>query len=43
VVAYDDKTGLAEVEVKNKIQRGDDIEVIAPGGSKHFMIEKNAG
>ncbi len=40
VVAYDAKTGLAEVEVKNKIQRGDDIEVIAPGGSKHFTIEK---
>jgi len=40
VVAYDEKTGLAEVEVKNKIQRGDDIEVIAPGGSRHFKIEK---
>ncbi len=40
VVAYDAKTGLAEVEVKNKIQRGDDIEVIAPGGSKYFKIEK---
>ncbi|MCP4010710.1 MAG: tRNA 5-hydroxyuridine modification protein YegQ [Proteobacteria bacterium] len=40
VVAYDAKTGLAEVDVKNKIQRGDDIEVIAPGGSKHFRIEK---
>lgn len=40
VVAYEKQTGLAEVEVKNKIQLGDDIEVIMPSGSQHFTIEK---
>jgi len=40
VVTYDTNTGLAEIDVKNKIQRGDDIEVIMPGGSKHFTIDK---
>jgi len=40
VLTYDAQTGLAEVEVKNKIQRGDDIEVIMPGGSRHYSIEK---
>ena len=37
---YDATKGLADVEVKNKIQRGDDIEVIMPGGSRHFTIDK---
>jgi putative protease len=40
VIAYDSQTGLAEVDVKNKMQCGDDIEVIMPAGSKHFTIEK---
>jgi len=40
VLAYDVESGLAEVDVKNKIQCGDDIEVIMPGGSKHFTIDK---
>jgi putative protease len=40
VIAYDSQTGLAEVDVKNKMQCGDDVEVIMPGGSKHFTIEK---
>jgi putative protease len=39
VISYDDTTGLAEVEVKNKIQCGDDIEVILPGGSIHLTVD----
>ena len=39
VVGRDARTGLAEVEVKNKMQLGDDIEVISPAGSHHLTIE----
>jgi len=38
VVAYDEKSGLAEVDVKNKIQLGDEIEVITPHGSYPHRI-----
>ncbi len=40
MLGYDAQTGLADVEVKNKIQHGDDIEVIMPGGSKRYTIDK---
>ncbi len=40
VVDYDAKSGLADIEVKNKIQQGDDIEVITPGGSHSIKIEQ---
>jgi putative protease len=40
VNSYDVQTGLAEVEVKNKIQLGDDIEVIMPNGSHYMKVEQ---
>ena len=39
VVGFDAKTGLSDIQVKNKIQLGDDIEIITPKGSHHLTIE----
>jgi putative protease len=39
LVAYDNETGLAEVEVKNKFAVGDELELIAPGGNRVFRLE----
>lgn len=38
VVAYDLHSGFAEVEVKNKIRQGDDIEVIMAGGVHRLKV-----
>ena len=40
VLSYDTDTSLAEVEVKNKLQCGDDIELITPTGSHRLQIDK---
>ena len=40
VISHDAQTGMAEVEVKNKIQLGDDIEVIMPQGSHYMKVEQ---
>jgi len=38
VVAYDEATGLAEIEVKNKFAVGDTLELITPGGGGRFRL-----
>lgn len=39
IVGRDPATGLAEVEVKNKINVGDRMELILPSGNHDFVIE----
>ena len=39
IVGRDAKTGLAEVEVKNKISVGDRMELILPEGNHEFVVE----
>ncbi|MDM7322718.1 MAG: tRNA 5-hydroxyuridine modification protein YegQ [Gammaproteobacteria bacterium] len=39
IVGRDPETGLAEVEVKNKISVGDRMELILPSGNHDFVIE----
>jgi putative protease len=36
---YDSATGLAEIDVKNKIRVGDRLELIAPQGNRKFILE----
>ncbi len=38
LVAYDAKTGMAEVDVKNRFAVGDELELIAPGGNRLFRL-----
>jgi len=39
VTGYDRARGLAEVLVKNKIRRGDSLELILPAGNQRFRLE----
>jgi putative protease len=39
VVAYDNATGLAEIDVKNKFAVGDMLELISPTGGANFRLE----
>jgi putative protease len=39
LVAYDAATGLAEVDVKNRFQVGDQLELIMPGGNHSFRLD----
>jgi len=39
LVGYDDATGLAEVEVKNRFAVGDELELITPVGNRVFRLE----
>ena len=39
VRAYDKKTGLAEINVKNKFSVGDKLELILPKGNQNIMVE----
>lgn len=39
VVGFDDKSGMAEIEVKNRFVVGDRIEVIQPGGNREMVVE----
>ncbi len=39
VVAYDSATGLAEIDVKNKITVGDKLELIKPSGNEDIVLE----
>lgn len=39
LVDYDDATGLAEVEVKNRFAVGDQLELITPAGNRVFRLE----
>ncbi len=37
--AYDKKTGLAEINVKNKFAVGDKLELILPAGNQNIVVE----
>lgn len=39
LVAYNNETGMAEVEVKNRFGVGDELELIAPGGNRVFRLQ----
>jgi putative protease len=39
LVGYDDATGLAEVDVKNRFAVGDELELITPAGNRVFRLE----
>ena len=38
VISYDERTGFAEVEQRNKMEKGDVIEVFGPG--EHMFVQK---
>jgi putative protease len=40
VLAYDAATGLAEVDVKNHFQIGDELELMTPDGSRRFTLAR---
>jgi putative protease len=39
LVAYDETTGLAEIDVKNRFAVGDELELITPGGNRVFRLD----
>ncbi|WP_353570413.1 U32 family peptidase C-terminal domain-containing protein, partial [Candidatus Albibeggiatoa sp. nov. BB20] len=39
ILKQDAKTGLAEIEVKNKFELGDTLELMTPEGNIHFKLE----
>ena len=39
VVAYDNATGMAEIDVKNKIKIGDKLELIKPSGNQDIILD----
>jgi len=39
ILSMDAETRLAEVEIKNKLVVGDQVELMYPGGSHHFVLE----
>ena len=39
VIGYDKKTGLAEIDVKNKFGVGDSVEMICAHGNQTFTVE----
>ncbi|GAB4293037.1 MAG: tRNA 5-hydroxyuridine modification protein YegQ [Thiohalomonadaceae bacterium] len=43
VDGYDAATGLAEIDVKNKIRVGDHLELITPQGNRRFVLERMEG
>jgi len=38
IISYDEKTGLAEIAVKNKFQIGDRLEIIHPSGNRVIKL-----
>ena len=40
LVAYNNATGLAEVDVKNRFSVGDELELIAPAGNRVFRLHE---
>ncbi|HED13906.1 MAG TPA: U32 family peptidase [Gammaproteobacteria bacterium] len=40
VTAFDTDNGMAEIDVKNKFQVGDKLEVIAPSGNQQILLER---
>jgi len=43
VDGYDAETGLAEIDVKNKLRVGDRLELITPRGNRRFVLEHMEG
>ena len=39
VIEYDAKTGMVDVDVKNKFAVGDRLELILPHGNRSFVLE----
>ena len=39
VIAYDKTTGLADIDVKNKISLGDKLELIKPSGNEDIILD----
>ena len=40
VIAYNKTTGMAELDVKNKIRVGDKLEIIQPSGNVNVLLER---
>jgi len=40
ILGLDTETGLSELEVKNRFQVGDEMELITPGGNLQFRLEE---
>ncbi len=40
LLSYDDTTGLAEVDVKNRFAVGDELELITPSGNQSFRLQE---
>lgn len=40
ILSFDEAKGLAEIDVKNKFQVGDELEVIAPSGNQNIRVEQ---
>ena len=40
LLSYDDSTGLAEVDVKNRFAVGDELELITPSGNQTFRLRE---
>jgi putative protease len=43
IVAYDNESGLASIDVKNKFSVGDKLELILPGGNQDIVVERMEG
>ncbi len=43
LIAYDDVSGLAEIEVKNRFCVGDTLELISPAGNRLFRLDEMRG
>ncbi len=39
ITGFDKTLGMAEIDVKNKFELGDRLEIIAPGGNQHIKVE----
>ena len=39
ITGFDKERGMAEIDVKNKFELGDRLEIIAPGGNQHIKVE----
>jgi len=40
LLSYNDSTGLAEVDVKNRFAVGDELELITPSGNRSFRLRE---
>ena len=40
ILGFNPDTGMAEIDVKNKFELGDRLEIIAPQGNQHIQVER---